>query len=101
MIGSNPRPKSMIDSTGLQVAWSQDLRFLDPNRGDVEIARAHWYLTATHEPAGSGQPDPKDILIGSQNFRLWRKGDPPCSMCPFWERWRVHIINFFSKLRGA
>jgi hypothetical protein len=76
------KPKLLKDLLGTQIAWSQELIFTDPAKGGIEVARCHWYLDVHLSPAGSGQPDPKDIMLGDINYRIWRTGDPPCPMCP-------------------
>ncbi len=85
------RPKNNL---GPEIAWSDEVLFVNPVTNE-EVMRGHWYLDVRLEIAGSGQPDPKEIMLGSTNYRIWRRGDPPCRMCPFWERARVHITNWF------
>jgi hypothetical protein len=95
------KPKRFIDHKGTQVEWSQDLRFTDPANGGKEVARCHWYLDVNIQPAGSGQPDPKDIMLGETNYRIWREGDPPCPLCPFivriWARFRQQLQRIFRR----
>jgi hypothetical protein len=62
--------------------YNQDWLFVDPNRGDEQVARCHTFVEADGVTiAASGLPDPKHITLKGYDYHQTKKGGIPCEHC--------------------
>ncbi len=86
MILKSPKPKNFTDRFGNEVRWTQEILFVDPANGNMQVARCHWYLGEDMSLiCGSGAPDPKELNWGGINYHLHKDG-ALCERCEAGDR---------------
>jgi len=93
-----PVKEPFEDHHGRTCVWTEENYLLDdrfePSDDRHIVLRAHCYRTEELIVAGSGKIDPKEIMVGSLNYRQLELENPKCEICesgdmiPIHERFR-------------
>jgi len=79
-----PISPPFVDHKGQQCVRNQEILILDRNYPQEhhrhEVARVHRFITDQGTVGASGMPDPKEMMLGDNNYRK-RKEDHDCELC--------------------
>jgi hypothetical protein len=84
-INRKRRKSVLVDHHGLECVFNDDIYLLDDrfpsSDGRHIVLRAHCFRTESLEIGGSGKIDPKEIVIGTNNYRQLDPDNPACALC--------------------
>jgi hypothetical protein len=75
------KPRDFFDHRGNHIVGSQEWYFFDPSQPDIDICRAHRYVTDSGETGASGSLDPKQLTLGGFEYRIVKQKEGPSGIC--------------------
>lgn len=75
------KPRDFIDHWGNHIVGSQEWYFFDPSQPDIDICRAHRYVTDSGETGASGSLDPKQLTLGGFEYRIMKRKEGATGIC--------------------